>query len=243
MVYWCLSNENTMVFSLGEPRALLGQRIGQRGQKCRRVHSLAARTKWFLCFAWGQHYGRRFKYENFARGFKSQAMRNALDKLERAMIIRRVWATSSTEPPLRKKPKSAPKLLPLDVGLNRGFQETITASLSPSVFWGLGLAVVCWDLAAGVRRARRHFSLLTRTCGTRALLPDPGPGRNYFCVKFVVYYSSGVCHLSLCGFAVDDLAWCSIVKPWNDIRLSFLMPLIGFDFCGLFCNPLSDCKN
>jgi predicted AAA+ superfamily ATPase len=63
------------------------------------------------------HYGRRFKYENFAPGCRSQLMKTALDKLEAAMLVSRAWPTSSLELPLVTKPRSAPKLLPLDTAL------------------------------------------------------------------------------------------------------------------------------
>ncbi len=63
------------------------------------------------------HYGTRFKYENFAPGFRSQLMKTAIQKLERAMVVTRVWPTSSFEPPFKRRQKSAPKLLPLDVGI------------------------------------------------------------------------------------------------------------------------------
>jgi len=63
------------------------------------------------------HYGARFRYENFAPGFKSQLMKTAVSKLECALVVSRVWPTSSVNPPFQRKPKSAPKLLPLDVGI------------------------------------------------------------------------------------------------------------------------------
>jgi predicted AAA+ superfamily ATPase len=63
------------------------------------------------------HWGTRFKYQSFAPGFRSQLMKTAITKLEQAMVVTRVWPTSSLESPLRRKPKSAPKLLPLDVGI------------------------------------------------------------------------------------------------------------------------------
>lgn len=63
------------------------------------------------------HYGLRFRYENFAPGYKSERMKNALAKLEAALLVTRVWPTHSLALPLAVKPKSAPKLLPLDVGL------------------------------------------------------------------------------------------------------------------------------
>lgn len=63
------------------------------------------------------HYGKRFKYQQFAPGFRSRQMQTALGRLEGAMICRRVWPTADLQPPLQVKPRSAPKLLPLDVGL------------------------------------------------------------------------------------------------------------------------------
>lgn len=63
------------------------------------------------------HVGLRFRYENFAPGFKSQLMKNALSKLEAALLIHRVLPTSSLALPLRERTRSAAKLLPLDVGL------------------------------------------------------------------------------------------------------------------------------
>jgi len=80
------------------------------------------------------HYGLRFRYENFAPGFKSQRMKDALGKLEAAMLITRAWPTYSLDLPLAVRPKSAPKLLPLDVGLalhtlGTGFQTLATEPL------------------------------------------------------------------------------------------------------------------
>src|SRR6185436_7949873 len=63
------------------------------------------------------HYGLRFRYENFAPGYRSQLMKNALAKLEAALLIHRVLPTSSLALPLRERTRSAAKLLPLDVGL------------------------------------------------------------------------------------------------------------------------------
>ena len=63
------------------------------------------------------HYGKRFKYEGFAPGFRSQLMKTSITKLEQAMVTTRVWPTSSLTVPLERKAKSAPKLLPLDIGI------------------------------------------------------------------------------------------------------------------------------
>ena len=63
------------------------------------------------------HYGKRFRYENFAPGFRSKAMQAALGKLESAHLATRVLPTSSLSIPLAHRHRSAAKLLPLDVGL------------------------------------------------------------------------------------------------------------------------------
>ena len=63
------------------------------------------------------HYGLRFKYENFAPGYRSQLMKAALGKLEAALLITRARPTSSLTPPLVARARSAPKLLPLDTAL------------------------------------------------------------------------------------------------------------------------------
>lgn len=63
------------------------------------------------------HYGRRFKQEGFVPGLSSPVVGRGLDRLESAMLIRRVLPTSSTAAPFVDRPRSARKLLPLDVGL------------------------------------------------------------------------------------------------------------------------------
>lgn len=63
------------------------------------------------------HYGRRFKYENFAPGYRSRQMQTALGKLESALIVSRVLPTHSVRPPLQVRHRAAAKLLPLDIGL------------------------------------------------------------------------------------------------------------------------------
>ena len=63
------------------------------------------------------HYGLRFKYENFAPGYRSALMKSGLAALEGAMLVRRALPTSDVSPPLHERPNAAPKLLPLDVGL------------------------------------------------------------------------------------------------------------------------------
>lgn len=44
-------------------------------------------------------------------------MKTAISKLEMACVVSRVWPTSSLRLPLQRRAKSAPKLLPLDVGI------------------------------------------------------------------------------------------------------------------------------
>lgn len=86
------------------------------------------------------HVGLRFRYENFAPGYKSQLMKNALAKLEAALLVHRVLPTSSLALPLQERTRSAAKLLPLDVGLalytfGSGF-ETARALPLPQVLDG-----------------------------------------------------------------------------------------------------------
>ena len=112
----------------------------------------------------GQHYGRRFKYENFAPGFRSHQMKAGLAHLEAAMICRRVWPTSDLNPPLSIKPRSAPKLLPLDVGLANSIVgvpvQTLLSSPVESVLQGrvaesvVGQLLLCADTTAN---ANLHF--------------------------------------------------------------------------------------
>ena len=72
----------------------------------------------------GTHYGARFRYESFAPGFRSRQMKTALGKLESAMLITTVLPTSSFRLPMTKRARSAPKLLPLDIGLGLGSMGT-----------------------------------------------------------------------------------------------------------------------
>jgi len=64
-----------------------------------------------------QHYGLRFKYENFAPGRRSMEMQDALRTLESALILHRALPSSSLSLPIEERPRVAPKLLPLDIGL------------------------------------------------------------------------------------------------------------------------------
>lgn len=64
-----------------------------------------------------RHYGSRFKYAGFAPEQSSVRMKSALEKLEGAMLVDLALPTSSYAPPYRPRPRSAPKLVPLDMGL------------------------------------------------------------------------------------------------------------------------------
>ncbi len=84
------------------------------------------------------HFGLRFRYENFAPGYRSQLMKNAIAKLEAALLLHRALPTSSLELPLRERPRSAAKLLPLDVGLalhtmGSGFETVRGLTLSQAL--------------------------------------------------------------------------------------------------------------
>jgi len=100
------------------------------------------------------HYGLRFRYENFAPSFKSQRMKDALGKLEAALLITRAWPTHSLDLPLAVRPRSAPKLLPLDVGmavytLGTGFQALATEPLERLLDGRLAEIFVGQQLLAG----------------------------------------------------------------------------------------------
>jgi len=65
------------------------------------------------------HYaGKSIKYEKFGESdFKSREMKNAFDVLEKAMIIKRVFSSSSTRIPFTENLRKSPKLIFLDSGL------------------------------------------------------------------------------------------------------------------------------
>ncbi len=80
------------------------------------------------------HVGLRFKYERLCPGVRAESARSALDLLGRAMIVRLAEPTCDLRPPHFPRPKVAPKLLPLDVGLalagmDLPYQELRSASL------------------------------------------------------------------------------------------------------------------
>jgi uncharacterized protein len=62
--------------------------------------------------------GKTIKYENFGEsGFKSREMKEAFDIVEKAMIVKRIYSSTSLEIPLIENQKKSPKLLFLDAGL------------------------------------------------------------------------------------------------------------------------------
>lgn len=62
--------------------------------------------------------GRVIKYENFGEsGFRSREMREAFDVIEKAMIVKRVYSSSSTAVPLEENKRKSPKIIFLDSGL------------------------------------------------------------------------------------------------------------------------------
>jgi predicted AAA+ superfamily ATPase len=62
--------------------------------------------------------GQRITYEHFGNsGFKSREIKRAMEVLEYAMIIQRVYGTHGVLPPIQPNTRVAPKLLYLDTGL------------------------------------------------------------------------------------------------------------------------------
>lgn len=62
--------------------------------------------------------GKAVKYEKFGESdFKSREMKNAFDIVEKAMIVKRVFSSSSTKIPLTENLRKSPKLIFLDSGL------------------------------------------------------------------------------------------------------------------------------
>jgi predicted AAA+ superfamily ATPase len=62
--------------------------------------------------------GKTIKYEKFAdSGFKSREMKDAFDVIEKAMILKRVYSSSSTAIPIAENLRKSPKLVFLDSGL------------------------------------------------------------------------------------------------------------------------------
>jgi len=63
------------------------------------------------------HFGARFKMRNLAPGEKDRPLAEALELLEKAMVLHRAVPSSSRSLPLVARKGAARKLLPLDIGL------------------------------------------------------------------------------------------------------------------------------
>ncbi len=130
------------------------------------------------------HFGRRVTYENFAPGFKSRVMKTALGRLEGAKLVSRVWPTSSLGLPFQTRPKSAPKLLPLDVGLALSMMGTGIEDLNTQPmerFWNGPLAEMFagQQLLAGRETAHETLHFWVREASRGGAEVDfllPGPG-------------------------------------------------------------------
>jgi len=62
--------------------------------------------------------GKTIKYEKFGEsGFRSREMKEAFDVIEKAMIVKRVYSSSSTALPVHENLRKSPKLVFLDTGL------------------------------------------------------------------------------------------------------------------------------
>ncbi len=62
-------------------------------------------------------YGSRFKNRDLVPGQKDRAIHQAIDLLDRAMVLHRAKPTARKERPLLARTRAAHKLLPLDIGL------------------------------------------------------------------------------------------------------------------------------
>jgi uncharacterized protein len=109
---WC---EDDSPVTVRQVHGDLVQAMAEDIHKYRGVRDMAPLESVFAHLP--HHYGMRFKYERFAPGWKSHQAKTALERLESAMVCRRVWPTSDLAPPLAIKQRSAPKLVPLDIGV------------------------------------------------------------------------------------------------------------------------------
>jgi predicted AAA+ superfamily ATPase len=85
--------------------------------------------------------GKAIKYEHFGEsGFRSREMKEAFDVVEKAMIVKRVYSSSSLAVPLIENQRKSPKILFLDSGLvnySLGVREDLfTTSELNSIFQG-----------------------------------------------------------------------------------------------------------
>lgn len=85
--------------------------------------------------------GKAIKYEHFGEsGFRSREMKEAFDVVEKAMIVKRVYSSSSLAVPLLENQRKSPKIIFLDSGLvnySLGVREDLfTTSELNSIFQG-----------------------------------------------------------------------------------------------------------
>ena len=83
-------------------------------------YASAAKTKYIqhIVEHASKYTGLQIKYEKFGESnFRSREMSEAFDVLEKAMLISRVFASSSKQVPMMSNLKKSPKLLHLDIGL------------------------------------------------------------------------------------------------------------------------------
>ena len=85
--------------------------------------------------------GKTIQYENFGEsGFRSREMSTAFDVIEKAMIVKRVYSSTSTAIPLLENKRKAPKIIFLDSGLvnySLGVRENLfTTNELNSIFRG-----------------------------------------------------------------------------------------------------------
>lgn len=85
--------------------------------------------------------GKAIKYENFGgTGFRSREMSDAFDVIEKAMLVKRIYSSTSTAIPILENKKKSPKIVFLDTGLVNyvlGVREDLfTAKDLNSIFQG-----------------------------------------------------------------------------------------------------------
>lgn len=85
--------------------------------------------------------GKTIKYENFGgSGFRSREMKEAFDVIEKAMVVKRVYSSASSNIPLTENLRKSPKLIFLDSGLvnySLGVREALfTADDLNNIFQG-----------------------------------------------------------------------------------------------------------
>ncbi|MGR3220942.1 MAG: ATP-binding protein [Candidatus Anammoxibacter sp.] len=71
--------------------------------------------------------GQRIKYEKFVGNYDSKTVKKAIEILETAMLVRRIFPTWSLKLPFELKKKAAPKIISIDIGLSN-FQRGVLDS-------------------------------------------------------------------------------------------------------------------